>query len=263
MKIQVLLSTMYQTDDSILEKINLQTDAVVINQGDRDGSCHIRYKGHDVTWIDSPERGLARSRNLALQYADADICLLCDDDEVLYEGYAQDIAEAFRAVPDADLLIFNVDWSDADMAEKPVTQLRRLPRFRSYGSVHIAFRLAAVRGRVRFRPEFGTGSGVYLSGEDSLFCIESRKAGLKAYTHPYTVAQVHCGDSTWFDGYNAKYFFDKGAYLAAAFPRMKHFYKWYFPLRLSKFSELSLAEMMRIIDRGMRDYQSRSAGASH
>lgn len=261
MKIQVLLSTMFQTDHSILDKINLQSDAVVINQGDRDGSCHISYKGYDVTWIDSPERGLSRSRNLAIRNADADVCLLCDDDEILYDGYAENILQAYQTLPDAELIVFNVDFSGAGRTEKKFLSPQKKPKYRSYGSVHVSFALSAVRDRILFNTQFGSGSGVYLSGEDSLFCRDCQKAGLHCYTYPYTVAKVFCGDSTWFTGYNAKYFFDKGAYLAAAFPRVKHFYKWYFPLRLSGPSELGVAEMMRCIDRGIRDYQSRSAEA--
>ena len=84
---------MHQKDDSIIKKSNLQTDAVVVNQCDRDSIEDFFFLNKDnkrchVIFISTTERGLSRSRNMAIKNAiDADICLLSDDDERFEDDY--------------------------------------------------------------------------------------------------------------------------------------------------------------------------------
>ena len=58
MTLQVLIATMHQTDHSLLEKMNIQSDAIVINQCDRDEVERFTYKGHSVLWMSLNERGV-------------------------------------------------------------------------------------------------------------------------------------------------------------------------------------------------------------
>ena len=48
MTLQVLVATMHQTDHSLLEKMNIQSDAIVINQCDRNEIERFTYKGHNI-----------------------------------------------------------------------------------------------------------------------------------------------------------------------------------------------------------------------
>ena len=48
MKIQVLVATMHQTDHSLPEKMNIQTDAIIINQCDRNEYEEFTYNGHTI-----------------------------------------------------------------------------------------------------------------------------------------------------------------------------------------------------------------------
>ena len=50
------------------------------------------------------------------------------------------------------------------------------------------------------------------------------KKGLKIYTSPIVIAEVDQTSSTWFAGYNHKYFYDKGAVFRALFGRMAWLY---------------------------------------
>lgn len=56
--------------------------------------------------------------------------------------------------------------------------------------------------------------------EDTLFLKELIEKGLKLYKSPIRIASVDMSDSTWFKGYNEKYFKDKGALIEAAYPRI-------------------------------------------
>ena len=81
--IELLISTMHQKDYSLLNKMNINSDAVVINQCDEDSYNEFNLNGNHIVWINSTERGLSKSRNLAIKNSNADVCLICDDDEIL------------------------------------------------------------------------------------------------------------------------------------------------------------------------------------
>ena len=69
-------------------------------------------------------RGLSNSRNMALENAEDDICILCDDDVVYCDRYAELVEEALEKVPDADMMVFNIETIS------PVQAVRRRSRRR-------------------------------------------------------------------------------------------------------------------------------------
>lgn len=256
MKIQLLISTMNRNDFSVLDGMNLQSSAVVINQCGKVDRKPVEYNGQEIIWIDSAERGVSRSRNLALSNSDADICVLCDDDECLSDGYVQMIERAYMNLPEADFIVFNIDRISWNETETTFTKPKRIGNFRTYGSVHITFRREAVVNKhIRFDVRFGTGSGMYSCAEDALFCVDCHKAGLRMYTYPGILCKVSCGSSSWFHGYDEEYFYNTGAYLSAAFPTLRHIMKWYYPIRCRKISNLGIKAIIGSIDDGMRGYK--------
>ena len=107
MTIQLLISTMHQTDYSLLEKMKIASDVVVINQCDRESTKTIEYNGHNVLWIDTTERGLSKSRNMAIRNATADICMLADDDMEYRCDYVDIVLSAFSRIS-SDIIGFQV-----------------------------------------------------------------------------------------------------------------------------------------------------------
>ena len=79
--VEVLISAMYQSDYSIFEKTNISTDALLINQCDKNEYSKRETKTGIQRCVYTTERGLSRSRNNALINATGKYCLLCDDDE--------------------------------------------------------------------------------------------------------------------------------------------------------------------------------------
>ena len=51
MTLQVLVATMHQTDHSLLEKMNIQSDAIVVNQCNRNEVERFMYNGHQILWM--------------------------------------------------------------------------------------------------------------------------------------------------------------------------------------------------------------------
>ena len=99
---------MSQTDHSLLDKMNIQTDAIVANQCDKNFIEQFEWNGHTVKYLNFAERGVGLNRNNALMRAEADICLFADDDMVYVDGYGEILERLFSENPKADVIIFNI-----------------------------------------------------------------------------------------------------------------------------------------------------------
>ena len=94
MKLEILMSCMHQTDGFLIQKTGINGDAVVINQCDREAVSIFHTENGSARMFSTTQRGLTKSRNMAIEKAVADICLLCDDDELLVSNYSEKVAEA-------------------------------------------------------------------------------------------------------------------------------------------------------------------------
>lgn len=215
MGLQVLLSAMFLKDENYIDTLNISTDSVVINQCGNEAERTVKRQNSDgskqvITYVETRQRGLSRSRNMAIDKADADICILCDNDVEYLPDYEKRIEDGFARHPDADLIVFYVQRK-----EKPVPNYPS-PRRMGYLSVlkifspEIAFKRKSIRG-IRFDERFGAGSGKYLMGEENIFLYDCLKRGLKIYYEPVKIAALREEESTWFKGYDEKFFVSRGA----------------------------------------------------
>jgi glycosyltransferase involved in cell wall biosynthesis len=216
MDLQVLVSTMHQTDHSLLEKMNIQSDAIVINQCDRNEFEEFEYKGNAIKFLSFAERGIGLSRNTGMMRATADICLFADDDVTYIDNYKEIILREFVRNPQADVIVFNVPSMNPEREEYVIKKAKRLRFYNClrYGTFRIAIRTASVRkANISFSLLFG-GGAKYSAGEDSLFMADCIKKGLQVYASPKSIGTVNHAESTWFTGYTDKYFIDKGVFFA-------------------------------------------------
>lgn len=211
LSIQVLVATMNQHDHSLLDKMNIQTDAIVGNQCDFNKVEDFVHDGHKIKYLNFSEIGVGLNRNNALMRANADICIFADDDMVFVDDYAGIVNHAFELCPKADVLIFN-------LIEEPVTRyviprIKRVNRFNylRYGAARIAVKLQPIKiNGIFFNQCFGGGTEHY-AGEDNLFLTSCLDKKLKIYAVPFSIATLsNDRNSTWFEGYNEKYLSDLG-----------------------------------------------------
>ena len=168
MKVEVLASVMNASLPETVQHMNLQSDAVIINQCDRLGQEEMQISPGNgrIRFCSFPDRGIGRSRN-----------------EVEEERRTYHITE-----------------------RKPV----RWYNCGRYGAVSFAVRRESLlRSGITFSLLFG-GGAKYSNGEDSLFLTEFIKKGCRVYTAPVTIGREEAGESTWFHGYNEKFFHDRG-----------------------------------------------------
>jgi glycosyltransferase involved in cell wall biosynthesis len=255
-KLEVLVATMHQNNLSKYQEMNIQTGAVFANQSDNFSNIKEEIDNKLVRMITTNQRGVGKNRNVALLNSCADICLLSDDDVVYVNGYEEKILKAFKNLPEIDILIFNIETKESTKrrTNKKIKRVR-IHNFLNYGAVRIAFRRESiVRKNIWFSLLFG-GGAMYGSGEDNLFLREALRKNLKICTYPLKIADVKEETSTWFTGYNEKYFFDKGALLGAGFPRLKYLFALYFMLRFKSISELSSLHTLKQMVKGMKAFE--------
>lgn len=211
---------MNQKNTDLIRKMNLQTDAIIGNQCDQNEVVHYDQDGCEYTYYSFNERGVGQNRNTALFRADADILVFSDEDMIFVDGYSKIIQNAYTELPDADGIIFNIETIGGEAQRRENRKVKRIRpwNFMNYGAARLSVRNISIRREnICFHREFGGGTR-YSSGEDTLFIGEMLKKGLKLYTYPVTIGQVDQETSTWFRGYNEKYFYDKGALYKALLP---------------------------------------------
>lgn len=210
MKLEVLLSVL-NLDKKQLKKMNIKTDCIVINQCDEEG-----YKKEKNFKIYSyKERGLSISRQRALDMSTGDILLLCDDDVVYNDDYEKIIIESFKNNPKADMIFFNLETINRDAKLNKKNKRIHFYNCLKYGTTSIAFRREPViKNNIKFNLLFGTKKH-FEGGEDTIFIVDCLRSGLKMYSSVEFIGTVNHAKSTWFDGYNERYFYNKGALFCA------------------------------------------------
>ncbi|MCR5290564.1 MAG: glycosyltransferase family 2 protein [Treponema sp.] len=209
--VQVLVATLQQNIDELLERMHLDSSAVIVNQCDKDEVTVRSYHEHDVKIVSISSRGVGINRNTAILHSTGDILLFSDQDIVYETGYAKAIEDEFFSHPEADMILFNI----AVGVERKTYENLKWKRVRwyncgRYGAVSFAIRREKLlESRVMFSQLFG-GGAKYSAGEDSLFLKDLMDRGIKVYASPVIIGREEEGESTWFKGYDEKFFFDRG-----------------------------------------------------
>lgn len=257
LNLEVLVSTMHQTNYDLHEKMNIQSDAVIVNQCNSNDYKEFDYKNHKIRWINNEARGLSRSRNDAIAKAKADICILADDDLEYVDQYKELILEQFRKHPEADIIAFQVEGIEGKFKEyKNYSYTVNYLTSMKLASVEIAFRLDRIRKiGVSFNELFGAGSK-YFMGEESIFLFNCLYHGFNIVYVPIKIANLHLGNSTWFNGYNKEYFMSKGAAFTAMSKRYTNLLIIQFAIRRYKLfkNDFTRFQAIKYMLKGKKQY---------
>ena len=215
MKISYLISTMNRKNCEFIKEMNIKDDAIIINQANTENVITQTNGNQIIKFISKKERGLSKSRNLAIKNCDSDICVLSDDDFCYYDDASKIILEAYKEFEDADIIAFYFEDGGThnkkyDNKKKKVNYLTSM----KISSAQITFkRESIIENNIYFNENFGTGAKDFYFGEENIFLFECLKKGLKIYIVPQYILKLEEreGGSTWFKGYNEKYFVTRGA----------------------------------------------------
>ncbi len=255
MKTEVLLSVMDKEDTlHYVDMLNIRTDALIVNQcgvrniyqtSGRYGKIYVR---------ESDRRGLSISRNEAMDNAHSDTVIFCDND-IKYENDAfVKIDSAFERNPEAAVLVFFIERPER---KSPVygreCVMDRLHMMKIF-SPEIAVRLSRL-GDLRLDEEFGAGAR-YSMGEENIFLFEASRRGLTVKYIPEKIACMLPGQSSWFNGYDERFFFNRGAGYQAMDKSRWYLLAWQFLIRKRKLysDEISMADAYKSMKEGRREY---------
>ena len=248
------MSCMHQSDAALVYASNITGSCVVINQCDWEGYAEYHTEKGIVRMFSTQQRGLTKSRNEAIRNARADICLLCDDDEIFVSNYEEVILNAYRQLPQADVIIFKMANRQPSFPDK-IKRLR-FPQTMKVSSWQISFqRENLLRAGVLFDELLGAGSGNGAE-EELKFLLDCQRAGLQIWYVPEVIASVAQEVSTWFGGFDKTFFENRGAttrYILG--DPLAAMYAVYYIIRKKKlYSEtISPKEAMKAIFRGIRE----------
>ena len=208
-KFAILLSCMYEKDKEIIKRSNIQSNCVIINQCNEDKKEELKIENNKTClWINSKERGLSRSRNMAIQNSDTDVCLIADNDEIFDDDVEEKILKAYKELPQADIIVFNLHNKPTKLKNK-IYKLKRLESLRVC-SLQISFkRQSVIENNLKFDIKLGAGTGNG-AGEENKFLLDAYDKGLKIYHYPINIARMVENESTWFNGYDEEYFYKHG-----------------------------------------------------
>lgn len=209
MKLEILMSCMHQKDNELVEKSQITGDAVVINQCDREDYAEYKTENGLARMFFTTQRGLTKSRNMAVEKSKADICMLCDDDEVFVPDYEKKILTAYEKLPQADVIIIKMKDRQPSFEDKVIRL--KFPQTMKVSSWQISFRRQSLlRAGVQFDELLGAGTGNGAE-EELKFLTDCEKAGLEIYYVPIEIASVGQTESTWFEGFTEQFFINRGA----------------------------------------------------
>ena len=256
MTLQLLVAAVKKKPLELAEEMHINSDAIIVSQGAGYGYEELEYKGHKLRYFAMEERGVGLNRNTALLHARADIVLFADEDIVYCEDYSRKVLEQFDAYPKADMLLFNVKASEG----RETYHTEKFGRVRWYNcGRYPTYSFAAKReclhkNNITFSLLFGGGAR-YSNGEDSLFIRDCLKAGMKIYRVPIHIGAESARESTWFQGYNEKLFFDRGVLYRYLYGRLDRLMamRWLLAHKEELCKEIPLKEAYGIMCKGMKE----------
>ncbi|MBQ9359642.1 MAG: glycosyltransferase family 2 protein [Lachnospiraceae bacterium] len=229
---QTLLSVMEKGDPlCLIDQLNIRTDAVIVNQCGRDGERidYVNLKTDaqpqlTIKIVERNERGLSKSRNLALNLASDDICIFCDNDVKYEDDAASVIEDAFARYPDAGIICFFIERPERHAPVRNNEGVMSKKDMMRIFSPEMAVRRSLL-GSLRFDEDFGAGAK-YKMGEENIFLFEAARRGIKRVYIPVKIAETIPNESSWFTAYDRDFYISRGANYEAMDGRLWHILTW-------------------------------------
>lgn len=225
MELEVLVAAVDENVIMLAEHMNIRTAAVICNQCHEVSTKSFERKGREIRCWSFDERGVGRNRNNALMRARGDLVLFGDEDIVYSDDYEEKVLAAFAAHPSADIIMFNVTAA-AGRRTYENTRWKRV-RWYNYGRyptyAMCCRRESLWKANIWFSLMFGGGAR-YGNGEDSLFLHDCLQKGLRILAAPVCIGYEQArpnNESTWFHGYDEKFFCDRGALYCCLYGRAR------------------------------------------
>lgn len=213
-ELEILVATMNRNSLGFLDSMFVNNDIsklhiLVVNQTTED--CLLTSLKPNIRVVNSFEKGLSRSRNLAIKNAIGEICLLADDDVVYVEGFAEKIVNSFNRNRNFDLITFKTLTTVGSPYWKyPESNSDIKSVYRKILSIEIAFRKQTILDKnIKFDEQFGLG-GIFEDGENVFFLQSIFENEVGTQFVPEFIV-IHKAISSSDDVTSDRHFFARGA----------------------------------------------------
>lgn len=198
-KISILVSTVdskLKNNTAFFENIDFDICEVIIIQQLINSSEPLTLN-YPAKIFSYQEKGLAKSRNRALEKATCNIALIADDDVKFVKGFEQKIINAYEKYPDAALISFRIETDEGILYKNysQVAMKHNLISAARVSSIEISLNLNLLENRKLYDENFGLGALYCPTGEDTIMCVDMYKSGKNCYFMPETIV-IHPLEST-------------------------------------------------------------------
>jgi hypothetical protein len=202
MKVNILISTIdggIERMDNLLLSPRTDLSYIISHQYTDKRFKHIPdyLNRSDVTVSQIPGSGVTKSRNNAIELADADIGLFADDDVTYRHSDIDLLKNTFLKKQHTDVAIFKIRTpaGEAEYRKFPqeVIEYGRAP---NVGTIQIGFNITKVRKKgIRFDERFGAGQSLLIGSDERLFLHDCIHSDLKVVFFPEYIVE-HPYEST-------------------------------------------------------------------
>lgn len=221
---QILIATMNRENLDFLYKMfpkhKIESlDIIIVNQTKLE-KLQLNSNVESVKVINSYDRGLSKSRNLALEHATSNWCLIADDDLVYYSGFEKIIADGIEEYNSSGVIVFK-SMADEKTPRRlfPKSSKLQLNAFEKFDVA--SFEMLLNRSKkpiVFFNEKFGLGSDEFLFGEEAVLMCDYMKnhRNISYYNKPIV---FHPNESTGTLYNHPLRYYTKGGVLKYMYPK--------------------------------------------
>lgn len=199
--IEILVATMNRRSLDFLVPMfpgrhYFEFNILIINQTTEDNTAQSDYP--NVRVINMFDKGLSKSRNLAIDNALGKLCVITDDDVVFKADFCEYITTAFNENNAADLISFRVEKTEGVLYKKYPLQRLTTPKLSNRLNIMsiemVIDREKVQNANLKFNEHFGLGAQ-FCMGEEAIFLHDANNLGLGLVMEPQVIA-MHSAQDT-------------------------------------------------------------------
>ncbi|MBT0608840.1 glycosyltransferase [Aequorivita echinoideorum] len=262
--LEILVATMHRTSLDFLDNMFSKTKIsdfkiLIVNQTNEDES--LKSSHPNIRVINSLERGLSKSRNLAIKNAEGLICLNVDDDVVFIDGFSEKIIDAYNK-HNAEIITFQTlttknepywDYPKHAMPHNKYISQKTL-------SIEISFLVEELKKlKLLFDERFGLGAQ-FEDAENFVFLNDAKKKNLLLYFIPDFIT-IHPPLSSSDDVATDRLLYAKAAIKTYAYGNLSYLWVFKFVSFIVRKKYVPFSEIPRKIKIGFKsisDYKKTS-----
>ncbi len=259
--IEILIATMNRTNFDFLQSMFVFSgfynfNILIVNQTTKEEILESNYESVKV--INVFEKGLSKSRNIALQNSSKDILVFTDDDVVFDLKFSEKIIKTFNKRKDFDGFRFRFKIESGGFSKKYPDKFQpKLNWFEvlNASSIELIFKRESIYNIVSFDENFGLGSLISL-GEEAVFLADAKKKKLKIGFVPKTLT-IHNNKTTSQVISNELKYFNQGAIFYRIFNKKYLFWvflKLFFDVKQGNIAFSNIGKLLNKAIKGKNKY---------